>query len=457
MRRRPSLCLRVAACLFPALLLAACGSRDPALPNTEVTISTAPEEGARVLIGGEERGLSPVTIRGLNKGWTDVIVQRDGYKRTVDRIEIREGDPQRFTISLDPLVGYLTLESQPHGAAVHIGGNTVGATPLLAYPLPVGKHAYELTMENHYPVTGEIEVQEDFRYERHHALRAVEATLAVLSRPTGATIWLNNERRQEKTPAKITLPPGLYIVGVHAQGYVQAEERVTLEPNKERTVELHLKAGAVPEGMVLVPAGKFIMGADGRAPDESPRREVDLPAFYIDKYEVTNAQFKAVFPNHDFPKGMEDFPVEGVSWTQATEYARAVGKRLPTEAEWEKAARGSDGREFPWGNEFNPNFANTREKANDATVKPGTLLGGVSPHGCFDMAGNVYEWTSNWYEAYPGNTQVTKDYGQVYRVLRGGSYLEPQFQARCVRRHFDRMDAKKPGYGFRCAMDVVDR
>jgi formylglycine-generating enzyme required for sulfatase activity len=284
----------------------------------------------------------------------------------------------------------------------------------------------------------------------------MEATLSVLSRPTGATIWLNNERREEKTPAKLVLPPGLYIVGVHAQGYVQSEERLTLKSNTESTVDVRLEPGAVPEGMVLVPAGKFIMGADGRAPDESPRREVELKAYFIDKYEVSNAQFKAVFPSHIFPKGMEDFPAEGVSWSQATEYARAVGKRLPTEAEWERAARGDDGREFPWGAEFNVEFANTKEKDRDGVVKPGTLLGGVSPFGCFDMAGNVYEWTQNWYEAYPGNTQVTKDYGQVYRVLRGGSYLEPQFQARCVRRHFDRMDAKKKGYGFRCAQDVPE-
>jgi iron(II)-dependent oxidoreductase len=88
-------------------------------------------------------------------------------------------------------------------------------------------------------------------------------------------------------------------------------------------------------------------------------------------------------------------------------------------------------------------------------VRVGTYLEAISPAGCFDMAGNVYEWTSSWYEAYPENTAIIKNYGQVFRVLRGGSYRTPQFQARCAMRHFDRMDIKKADYGFRCAKDVA--
>ncbi|HEX71798.1 MAG TPA: hypothetical protein ENN65_00565, partial [Candidatus Hydrogenedentes bacterium] len=267
-------------------------------------------------------------------------------------------------------------------------------------------------------------------------------------------IWLNNQLQDQKTPARFRLPPGLYLVSVHSKGFIQEDERLVLEPNAENSVTLRMRQGEVPPGMVLIPAGPFLMGEDGRCPDESPKRAVLLDAFYIDRHEVTNEQFKKVFPGHTFTKGKEQLPVSGVSWTQATQYAQAVGKRLPTEAEWEKAARGEDGREYPWGADFDKSLCNTTELDLGGPTVVGRFLGGASPYGCLDMAGNVYEWVADWYEAYPGNTLVTKDYGQVYRVLRGGSYMSGRFHARCARRHFDRMDAQRADYGFRCAKDV---
>lgn len=443
------------ALLFFGLAGPGCGNSESKVPGTTVTITSTPEEGARLLVGGLEKGLTPVTLNDQPPGWLDIIVQKDGFKREVDRVEVVPGPPLQFEIAMTPVVGYVSVDSEPFGADVLVNGVSIGKTPLFKYPMAVGKYDYELRLPNYYPIQSTVEVVEDFQYDLRHTLKPMEATVSILSRPSSASIRVNNELRTEKTPVKIRLAPGLYIIGVQAKGYVEAEERLTLAANEERTVNLTMLPGDVPEGMVLVPAGPFIMGANESAPDESPRREVNLDAYYIDKFEVTNARFKAVFPAHTFPKGQEEFPVSNVSWNQATEYARSIGKRLPTEAEWEKAARGTDGREFPWGRDFNPDFCNTKERDIGDCLKPGSSLGGVSPYGCFDMAGNVYEWVQDWYEAYPGNTQVTKDYGQIYRILRGGAYTEPQFQARCARRHFDRMDAKKPTYGFRCAKDVA--
>jgi iron(II)-dependent oxidoreductase len=299
-----------------------------------------------------------------------------------------------------------------------------------------------------------MDIRQDYRYTFPHEFIPKDARLSIFSRPTGAKIWIDDELQIQTTPAKFELAPADYSVKVHAKGYLMGEENVTLGPNEERGIELVLKEGDVPPGMVLIPAGRFLMGVNGASPDERPLRQVEVNAFYIDKSEVTNEQFKAVFPQHTFPKGKQLFPVRGISFKQATEYAQAIGKRLPAEEEWEKAARGTDGREYPWGMEFNKDFCNFDDSEAGDVMKVGRFKLGASPYGCLDMAGNVYEWTSSWYQAYPGNADVTKDYGQIFRVLRGGSYRSDRFGVRCARRYYDRMDAVRDDYGLRCAKDV---
>jgi formylglycine-generating enzyme required for sulfatase activity len=276
----------------------------------------------------------------------------------------------------------------------------------------------------------------------------------VISSPAGAQVWINDQLQEDRTPATFSLVPGTYTIQVHEKGYVMADASVTIGPNEEKSIRLEMMEGDAPEGMVLVPAGEFIMGFDQGAPDERPQRKVFLDAFYIDRYEVTNEEYQRVVPTHTFPKGKERFPVTGVSWEQARAYAEAVGKRLPREAEWEKAARGTDGREYPWGMRFDANLCNTADKKNLGPEEVGSYRAGASPYGCMDMAGNVQEWTADWYNAYEGNTDIQKDYGQVFRVLRGGSYLTDQYTARCARRQYDRSQSAKEDYGFRCAKDV---
>ena len=235
------------------------------------------------------------------------------------------------------------------------------------------------------------------------------------------------------------------------------------------------KLGDKPNDMILIPAGEFIMGTNSRLPDEGPEHKVTLPAFYIDKFEVTNLQYKKFndagnrkspshFKNRTYPDGKADHPVTFVSWEDADAYCRWAGKRLPSDEEWEKAARGTDGRTFPWGDEFDVVDANTPvrweylKQAGD-TTPVGAFPLGVSPYGLYDMSGNVWEWTSSWYKAYPGNTHPTENYGEKYKVLKGGSWWDCSFykcgiSAPSFNRAFFLKKTRNKSFGFRCAKDA---
>jgi formylglycine-generating enzyme required for sulfatase activity len=244
-----------------------------------------------------------------------------------------------------------------------------------------------------------------------------------------------------------------------------------------------------PQGMIEIPAGPFIMGTDqqdteGRAEElglvmpwfdnEHPQRSVTLPAYYIDQTEVTNQAYAKFVeatgrrpPDHwggrrTPPEGMEKHPVTHVSWFDAQEYCRwDGGKALPTEAQWEKAARGQEGLIYPWGNDFDFDAANV---ARGHTIPVGSLPKGNSPYGVEDMIGNVWEWTADWYQPYPGNSYRDEKFGERYRVLRGNSwasighypdrrvFLEiVAHNSRASFRLFMAADGRLNDVGFRCA------
>lgn len=180
-------------------------------------------------------------------------------------------------------------------------------------------------------------------------------------------------------------------------------------PNPDQELE-----GSGFEGMVYVPEGDFLIGDD--------RRNTFVKAVYIDPFPVTNAQYQAFDPSHSFPPEKAKCSVHvGPSCFHAKSYALWAGKRLPTEEEWEKAARGTDERIFPWGYEYDLTRCNTVEGDVLDSAPVGSYPDGKSPYGCYDMAGNVLEWTDTWY-----------DEERNLRVVKGGSYYEPDFLARCA-------------------------
>jgi formylglycine-generating enzyme required for sulfatase activity len=218
---------------------------------------------------------------------------------------------------------------------------------------------------------------------------------------------------------------------------------------------------------------------------ESPQRKVFVDSFAISKKEITNAQYQqcvasgSCSPPHIDNDNDSDFqnenlssfsggnqPVVGVSWQDANNYCQWIGARLPTEAEWEKAARSTDGRYFPWGNSFDSSRANScdancpfekyKVAANNdgfaRTAPVGSFPNGASHYGVMDMAGNVFEWVADWYGAYPGSAQQSEFFGQKYRVLRGGGWSKFDFRGRVTDRgSFARPDFANYDIGFRCA------
>lgn len=217
--------------------------------------------------------------------------------------------------------------------------------------------------------------------------------------------------------------------------------------------------------MVLVPAGPFIMGTDGGRPDEAPAHQRTLPAFYIDVTEVTNERYAAFvratghrppphWPGGHPPEGSADLPVTNVDWNDAMCYALWAGKRLPTEAEWEKAARGTDGRVYPWGD---ADDSSRRELDGDQVGPVGRFAAGASPWGCLDMSGNAWEWTADWYGPYPAATLRSVHFGTRYKTIRGGGtiylYGAPN-SGRTTERARLVPYARYDALGFRCVQDA---
>lgn len=217
-----------------------------------------------------------------------------------------------------------------------------------------------------------------------------------------------------------------------------------------------------PAGMVRVPGGRFLMGRNGFTdPEASPAHEVTVEAFLIDQFPVTNARFRAFlrssdrpvssqWPGGDLPSGQNDWPVTGITWDEAYACCLAQGKRLPSETEWEFAARGADGRLYPWSEVFDPAAVNSRESELGHPQPVGSHPMNRSPYNVIDMSGNIWQWCADDYRPYPGrNAGFAIPFGA--KVIRGGSFLSDRLHVTTVSRNLERPSARSAEIGFRCA------
>ena len=243
------------------------------------------------------------------------------------------------------------------------------------------------------------------------------------------------------------------------------------------------------DSQVAIAEGPFVQGTDLERADaqDKPAHTVTLPLYYIDKYLVTNAQYARFvaatsrrpplnWKNGRIPQGEALYPVTMVTWYDASAYAQWMGKRLPTESEYEKAGRGSDNRRWPWGNKMEPSRLNTYYNVGSAS-NVGSYPTGVSPYGVLDLSGDVDEWMADDFLPYEGS-QAARDLfqGKVpvqtssedralklseqktvnrnYKVLRGGSWKGDPFSTSLFHRNFAFANHASDFYGFRCASDV---
>jgi len=228
--------------------------------------------------------------------------------------------------------------------------------------------------------------------------------------------------------------------------------------------------------MVQIPEGPFTMGGKDGDPDEAPEHQVYLSTFYIDKKEVTQAEydryvrmtkrgkpFIPVFEEDQAKILKPELPAIGMSWPDAAAYCKWAGKRLPTEAEWEKAARGEGRRRYPWGNDYEPGRANVDgdEDGFKYLAPPGSLEAGRSPYGLYDMTGNVAEWVADSYdEHYYAKTTYRDPQGPEegqHKVIRGGSWRETPQNARVTKRFQAKMWRTDSTIGVRCAKDADEQ
>ncbi len=298
-----------------------------------------------------------------------------------------------------------------------------------------------------------LEVSE--KQDKQDKLRALQARIA--KKEQMLTLETN------VLPEDIAMP----ITEAMARSYTVPEQQLPLEIIGEDSAS-----------MVLVPAGEFPMGSTMVGEREKPIHDVYLDAFYIDAYEQTTARYAKFLdathreePKEWKPGGLfstatwkqyGDRPIIGVSWVDADAYCRWAGRRLPTEAEWEKAARGNDGLTYPWGKESPTNqhahFAKSRWSGYGSLMSVGDHEAGKSPYGAYDMAGNVWEWVADWYdEGYYANSPERNPPGPPHgqrRVLRGGAWNAPALSIRGAYRESRTPEYQFNHIGFRCAKDA---
>lgn len=450
---------------------------DPAPQTTGSVQVLSDPPGADVTLDGTIAGKTPITLEHLPAGEKKLRLTAKGHLPHESAVNV---DPKRtvtLQFTLSPLKGVLQIKSTPVGSDVTLDAQSAGQTPLSIDVTP-GTHQIKVSKTGYVDFEREVTVSDDRPVPVIVTLQKKSGTMLRLRADiAGLPVFINN-RLAGKTPLERNdLMPGDMTVRI-----LNHERTIHITRDETTAITVSLKDLEV----VLVPSGPFAMGRDHSHADEYPLRPVELNTYAIDLHEVTNAQYarflKVMQATHDHSRchssepsdkdhtpqywsdpalNQPQQPVVGVDWYDAVAYASWAGMRLPTEAEWEKAARGTDDRLYPWGSEWDPTFCNYGDQGHfdgfDAPAPVGTFQK-LSPFGCFDMAGNVWEMCSDWYhkDAYrsmPLQNPAGPEGGN-HKVIRGGSWLTSEKFATTSARYFEKPEYRTKDLGFRCALSI---
>lgn len=416
-----------------------------------VVIETQPS-GALVILSGLDAGRTPVRMSDLSPGRHQVLIGLDGYKQMEDSVLVVPDVVSSYSFELERRTGRLTIITRQSDVTVRVDTLTFevqGVGRITLKDFPEGTHRIRASRPGFEAWSEQVEVN----FNRDSALvidlKPHPGSLLVQSTPPGANIILDGVFTGKITPWSLSrLDVGKHVVSLVLPGYGAAQQTVSVEPGVDRSVELELRQGWFgfePVGMVLVPAGELLI---------QENYSVHVDSFYIDIHEVSNRDY-AYFvsatgrkpPVHwkgrSPPEEILDHPVVNVSWEDAVAFAGWSGKRLPTEAEWERAAMGERLRAFPWGESYAPGSANIWSEGHGSTVPAGSSPRDKSLFGLYDMVGNAAEWVDGWLER-----------DRKYRVYRGGSFYVNQDNPSLYSRDGTYPVSRYGFVGFRCARDV---
>jgi formylglycine-generating enzyme required for sulfatase activity len=478
--------------------------------------------GAVLWVDGAQAGPLPMTAQ-LAAGTHALEIRAPGYKTWRRELAVVTGQPQAIgPVALDPADAELRVASEPAGASVALDGRYAGTTPTTLAVSPGREHRIAVSRRGYGTVTQSVRLERAESRSLNVALSAELGQITLEVRPPDAVLAIEG-RTLGPANGKHALPAAPTLLEIKRDGFEPAQRWVTPRPGFEQTLAVTLRPVgappalpervAAPDGttMVLVRAGKFTMGASRREPGQRANetlREVQLGrAYYLGATEVTNAQFRKYRPNHvsgryaalalDDP----DAPAVNLRWEDAAGYCNWLneaaklpasyasgagglapaqplrhGFRLPTEAEWEWAARHGGGAKpsrFPWGDDLPPsagsgNFADRSVAGVLADVLrdytdgyPGPAPVGkfpASPAGFFDLAGNAAEWVHDYYDVRAAGAPEQDPVGPAagrHRVIRGSSWMQASVSAlRWTYRDYG--TDPRPDVGFRCARYAME-